>query len=302
MTIGRPDDIGNFDGTVENIEDRNTNRNEVTFATPVNVPPGEEVKRLITESEATIVPTLRQYLLKGVLDDTILGVLFIGGEEVGDILSIAKPPHLQRTRFDNKTIVGIEYTYISVNERMRTRTININVISDIQFVEPPYVFGDDDNEAEIFYASTVEATGLIDAPNLIDINLESRVWSQPLQLKAYVVMVIDDDTLVVQAVDEETPNLITIAKSPELQRTPFDGQTIGGFTYSYASGLARNVVKDADSEDQVIIPQYDVGITVVYVMEPVGGTGVVFNDKDVLLIDINAGGRMWATLPEDIED
>lgn len=296
MALDRADDIGNEDGTVDNIEDRNTNRQEVDYTIPVSVPPNVQVQQLAEDPAETEVFALRQYLLKAVLEDTILVVLFVAGEEIGNFLTVAKPPHLRQTLFDGETVGGVEYAYLSISERVRTRTVNGNELKEIQFVDPPYVA-----DADILYASTVEATDL--GTNLIDMNLEARRWSTPIALKRYVVWAVDDDIMLVREVGETTGDFVTVARSPELQRSAFDGQQIGIFSYEYQNAIEREVTdtEGPDTEAQVIIPQFDIGTTVIYVMEAQGGTGVTTLvdgfPVDVLLIDVNTGGRMWATAP-----
>ena len=83
---------------------------------------------------------------------------------------------------------------------------------------------------------------------------------------------------------------------------PFDGFTIGGLKYVYTDGTERTVtIREGQpseaSEVQTILPIYTVGASVIYVQET-QHTGV---DKtvdgelvDVLLLETNIGGRMWA--------
>jgi hypothetical protein len=86
-----------------------------------------------------------------------------------------------------------------------------------------------------------------------------------------------------------------------LQRTPFDGKTVNGVSYSYASAVTRTASKAGeDDEEHKVTPDYVVGQPVygapicsgmsekVGVYEPEAGAAVPW-------VDINVDGRVWAT-------
>lgn len=100
-----------------------------------------------------------------------------------------------------------------------------------------------------------------------------------------------DDYLVCE--DSASPaNQYNVTKPYELQRTPFDGNTIGGIAYSYTSESERT----ADSmETQYITPDYVVGGEI-YAIKPQGGTGLSDSSspaQPIIWQEINQG-RAWA--------
>lgn len=97
---------------------------------------------------------------------------------------------------------------------------------------------------------------------------------------------------------------VTIAKPWLLRKTPFDGESIGGFSFGSfsADGTERTVTKISDSstEDQIVVPAYTVAGggydgDVIFAMRPVGGTGAVDGDDEpIVWQDLNADARAWA--------
>jgi hypothetical protein len=71
------------------------------------------------------------------------------------------------------------------------------------------------------------------------------------------LMKLDEDNLVV----EDTDTTIIVAKTYGCQRTPFDGETLNGYEYSYSSDTERESrrVSDDDVELQEVTPPYYVG-------------------------------------------
>jgi hypothetical protein len=88
---------------------------------------------------------------------------------------------------------------------------------------------------------------------------------------------------------------VYIAKPYELRRSPFDGETISGVTYSYTSNSERDASDGVDTETQFITPNYVAGAEI-YATTPNGGTGVVTEGMSpvaVTYLEMNQG-RAWA--------
>ena len=88
---------------------------------------------------------------------------------------------------------------------------------------------------------------------------------------------------------------VYVARPYTMRRTPYDGQTIDGKTYSFLvqSGiLVRHIVfSDSSFERQKITPPYLVN-DIIYAMP--AATGVTVLGSPVALLDINCDGRAWA--------
>lgn len=99
-----------------------------------------------------------------------------------------------------------------------------------------------------------------------------------------------DDYLTCEDADSNT---VYVAKPYELRRTPFDGETIGGVTYTYTSASEREATDGVDTETQFITPAYVVGAEI-FAIKVQGNTGVqTAEPADILYIEMNQG-RAWA--------
>lgn len=83
---------------------------------------------------------------------------------------------------------------------------------------------------------------------------------------------------------------IKVAKPYLLRRTPFDGKSRNGISYTYSADDAREATNGTDIEQQSIIPTYVVGDIVYAARAVIGGTEV----EDVTYVDVNADARAWA--------
>jgi hypothetical protein len=88
---------------------------------------------------------------------------------------------------------------------------------------------------------------------------------------------------------------VYVARPYTMRRTPYDGQTIDGKTYSFLiqSGvLTRHIVfSDSSFERQKITPPYLVNDIIYATTTP---TEVTVSGSPVALLDINCDGRAWA--------
>jgi len=108
-------------------------------------------------------------------------------------------------------------------------------------------------------------------------------------VKAYTVDSVDDDTLWCVPVDDPEAEPVEVAKPYLLRRTPFDGNTIGGLTYTYSSAIEREVFDGTNTETQHVKEAWLVG-EIIYVVEiteeETGLTGIT-------LQDINNSAHAW---------
>lgn len=87
---------------------------------------------------------------------------------------------------------------------------------------------------------------------------------------------------------------VKVAKPYSLQKTPFDGKTVGGISYVYTNNQCRTATEGASSEVQVVTPAYlvksgSVAGDLIYVRWVSNGTNVVGAEY----VDVNADARTW---------
>lgn len=101
--------------------------------------------------------------------------------------------------------------------------------------------------------------------------------------------------------------LAIIAKPYLLRRSPFDGETVDGITYTYDTSVAgkRSATDGVDTESHLITPDYVVGEEIVAIRND--ANVYLYADTDgqpanapakARYIDMNTGGRCWAV--EDV--
>ena len=99
-------------------------------------------------------------------------------------------------------------------------------------------------------------------------------------------------------------NTVYAAKPYELRSTPFDGNTIGGVTYTTLTASTRSATDGTDTETQEIVPAYVVGAEIIG-QKPKAGTGVTTDaspQAPIAYLEINQG-RAWAyTEPEPAQN
>jgi hypothetical protein len=80
-----------------------------------------------------------------------------------------------------------------------------------------------------------------------------------------------------------------------LRRTPFDGKTRNGITYTYTGDVTRLADDGSNTETQVMVPSYVAGDEV-YAIRNVTGTSGVRDENNVPMdwLDINVDARAWA--------
>lgn len=67
-----------------------------------------------------------------------------------------------------------------------------------------------------------------------------------------------------------------------------------GLDFTYSSPFAREADDGSETEDQVLVPSYEVN-DVIYAARVLGGTQLVDDDDYVVaFIDVNVDGRQWA--------
>jgi hypothetical protein len=91
-------------------------------------------------------------------------------------------------------------------------------------------------------------------------------------------------------------NLVAVAR-PRRLRCSETSRTIDGtaYTYTYTGTQARTSDNGADTEDQQIVPVYNVGDVIYAARGFVNGTGVFDSEnKAVDYLDLNVDARAWA--------
>lgn len=86
---------------------------------------------------------------------------------------------------------------------------------------------------------------------------------------------------------------INVAKPWFLRRTPFDGQTRAGVTYTYTSHVQRTADDGSGTETQVINPSFVLNDVIYVVRDIEGGTDVTEGGEPVVWLAEYAG-RAWA--------
>ncbi len=90
---------------------------------------------------------------------------------------------------------------------------------------------------------------------------------------------------------------ILIAKPWLLRRTPFDGGSWNGISYSYTSDQTRLATQGPDSEIQHVTPSYVVGDIIYCAGQLYGGSSVIVSQQLLTALDMNVDGRAWAADP-----
>lgn len=91
----------------------------------------------------------------------------------------------------------------------------------------------------------------------------------------------------------DTASEIQVAKPFELRRSVVEWQDL---TFTYTSDQERTAFnEDAEEEEQIVVPLYVAGDTILAANNIVGGSGVVdAKDQDLGWIDLNLAARAWA--------
>jgi hypothetical protein len=123
-----------------------------------------------------------------------------------------------------------------------------------------------------------------------------KIVVPPVELTQVEVQSQEDDYLKCRTLDASGntgPNDIYVMKPWTLRRSPFDGQTVNGVSYAYASHWSRT----ADGEESQLITQDYFAGAVIYVMN-MNISIEVETGIFTRMIDVNADARAWAVPPE----
>ena len=93
-------------------------------------------------------------------------------EIIGDTITVAKPPSLQRTPFDGKTINGVYYSYID----NQTRTATNATAQETQTISPSYDGSTGYSPGNVVYARWASNGTDVDDVGYIDVNVDARAW------------------------------------------------------------------------------------------------------------------------------
>ena len=123
----------------------------------------------------------------------------------------------------------------------------------------------------------------------------------PLHFGFVQVQVVSVETDYMICTVTDTGAQVYVALPWQLRRTPFDGQTYNGVSYTYTSNTARDASSGSGSESQVIVPAYVAGDLVYALTGIVGDTSVhetttqgASLPQPVEWLDLNVDGRAWA--------
>lgn len=135
--------------------------------------------------------------------------------------------------------------------------------------------------------------------------------SPPAQFKSFVVAEVRGDYILCQPGQQldagRSDNYVPVAKPYLMRRTPFEGLTRNGITYTYedeegndsdSQRVASDVSDSTLNEDQEIVPEYVAGDVIYAARNVEGGTGVKTEEGDgtpVEWIDMNFDSRAWAS-------
>ena len=118
----------------------------------------------------------------------------------------------------------------------------------------------------------------------------------PTALVPFVLTGMDYDFFLAEPADGGDE--VKIAKRYKLRKEPFDGKTIRGRRYTYASAFnKRNVTFDGETETQIIVPEYvypipdDDNADIIWASRT--DTRLAIDDVDVEWLE-DGEGRAWA--------
>jgi hypothetical protein len=219
-------------------------------------------------------------------------------------IEVGKPPHLQRTAWEDPDqafeIGGVTYTYEYSDDEFGVRTQTGNDgSSEEQRIEIPYFEGD------YIVAVELQQNGAVDGFDLdnedgarlswMDLNVSGRRWSVTETLRVGTFVAQGDDFITVTPAGGTSPaDDIEVAKPGQLRRTPWDGETRDGITYTYTSEYQRTGNDGSADEEQEIIPRYVAGDEIIF--RPINGEDLQGALDDVNYIDTNIDGRAWAKI------
>jgi len=146
--------------------------------------------------------------------------------------------------------------------------------------------------------SARQLNGLVDSVNRLTSGVNAPRQPKPAgktggsPVLVLVLVTEEDDYLVCEDADA---NEYLVAKPYELRRTPFDGETIDGVTYTYISANEREADNGVDDpETQFITPNYR-ATAEIFAVRVQGDTGVQGVGSNDLLVYVEIDqGRAWA--------
>lgn len=283
MATTRPDDIGSqfpSDAADSTPADPTTNRSQIDY---FSGPEGRLAKqRPQAEGDVDLSDAqIFRFQVTAELDDSITGRLISGGIISGAVTLIAKPRHLRKGLFDGEEVNDIEYTYINDT----TRIVLANGARYVEELNTPYVADD-----TIVVAQKVGNGTDVAGANYLDINSEGRHWQVPDSTTMTIKSVHGDYLICTYAGRTEE---YYVVKPYTLRRSPFEGKTVNGFSYTYTTDTERvsTKISDSSTETQLVTQDYFVGAEI----EVKRGAAItVETDITTILRDANDDSRAWA--------
>jgi len=104
----------------------------------------------------------------------------------------------------------------------------------------------------------------------------------------------DTDRIICRTWDGTTEGSedIAVALPFLLRKTPFDGETVNGITYTYISTTLRDATDGTITERQSIVPRYFTN-DIIYATS-MTSHDVIISGQRLLLQELNVDGRQWA--------
>lgn len=164
----------------------------------------------------------------------------------------------------------------------------------------PYILSDDDRD-EVLRAQEIirNVRGATSGANGISVP-PTPIPGEPPRLndlagRRFKVTAIHGDYLTCRTWDGATQGNadVLVARPWDLQRTPFDGQTVNGVTYTFTSDVERSATDGVTTEVHVVTPPYFVGCEIRAFMH-IQSSGLTVGSVTVYWEDINVAGRAWA--------
>jgi len=209
---------------------------------------------------------------------------------------VAKPYELRRLTYDGLTVDEVAYTY--EDEDVGARMAN----NERQLITPPYAPDEesDDRTYMLILAVKHANIGVGNGVTPIiweDLNTAGRSWKAAEASAMFKIVSLGTDVALCHTWDGETEGTesIPIALPYMLRRTPFDGQTRNGVSYSYTNAYTRTAsVSGEDDITEHITPSYQAGDVVDAIAAK---TGVTYGGNAVTL-KIIGDGRAWGESDE----
>ena len=113
------------------------------------------------------------------------------------------------------------------------------------------------------------------------------------------VVSVQDDYITCVFSDDLDGATVKVAKPYKLRKTPFDGKTVGSYTYAYSGPINRvSTMTGGDEETQTVVPSYTLKSGIYdgdeIIAEQINSSKLDGTFTKVSLLDTNRDARAWA--------